>query len=187
METTVVLDRLDEHFLGLDREAEPWNVHFEVHLGGRLEADRLAGAIAAAMRLHPIARASLSDWHSYERHYHWQIADAPAVPLTIADCADEQELDVAREALLRVSPGLTAPPPFAVLLAHTAEGDALVLSLHHAAGDGIAAARLMRSILLAYAGEDDPVPPVDPLAVRDVRALVGRHHARRARARAGWR
>jgi NRPS condensation-like uncharacterized protein len=173
METTVVLDRLDEHFLGLDREAEPWNVHFEVHLAGRLDAERLAGAIAAAMRLHPIARASLSDWHAYERRYHWRIADAPAVPLSVAECADEQELDTAREALLRVSPGLAAPPPFEVLLAHTAEGDALILSLHHAAGDGIAAARLMRSILLAYAGEDDPVPPVDPLTARDVQALVG--------------
>ncbi|MDA0164339.1 condensation domain-containing protein [Solirubrobacter ginsenosidimutans] len=185
METTVVLDRLDEHFLGLDREAEPWNVHFEVHVAGRLDAERLAGAIAAAMQRHPIARASLSDWRGYERRYHWRIADAPAVPLAVANCADEQELDIAREALLRVSPGLAAPPPFAVLLAHTADGDALVLSLHHAAGDGIAAARLMRSILLAYAGEDDPAPPVDPLTARDVQALAGA--TTRAERRMRWR
>src|ERR1700754_2916324 len=112
METTVVLDRLDELFLGLDREAEPWNVHFEVHLGERIDAERLAHAIAAAMQLHPIARASLSDWHGYERRYHWRIAERPAVPLSVVDCTDEQELDVAREALLRVSPGLAAPPPF---------------------------------------------------------------------------
>jgi NRPS condensation-like uncharacterized protein len=173
METTVALDRLDEHFLSLDSEAEPWNVHFEVHVGGRLDAERLAGAIAAAMRRHPVARASLSDWQPYERRYHWRIADAPAVPLVVADCGGEEELDAAREALLRVAPGLATAPPFRVLLAHVAGGDALVLSLHHAAGDGVAAARLMRSILLAYAGEDDPTPPLDPLAARDVHALVG--------------
>jgi NRPS condensation-like uncharacterized protein len=37
----------------------------------------------------------------------------------------------------------------------------------------MAAARLMRSIVRAYSGIDDPVPPLDPLAVRDVRALAG--------------
>jgi NRPS condensation-like uncharacterized protein len=52
-------------------------------------------------------------------------------------------------------------------------GDAILLNVNHAAADGIGAVRLMRSILLAYAGEEDPVPTVDPLAVRDVRALAG--------------
>lgn len=181
--TTVALDRLDEHFLSLDREAEPWNVHFEVHVGGRLDVERLALAIAAAMRRHPLARASLSTWHPYERRYHWRIADGPAVPLAVAECADDGELDAAREALLRTGPELVTAPPFAVLLAHRPGGDVLALSLHHAAGDGVAAARLMRSILLAYEGEDDPAPPLDPLAARDVRALVGAttHAQRRTR------
>ena len=59
MATTVALNRLDEHFLTLDREAEPWNVHFEVQTGEQLDAGRVAQAIAAAMTRHPIARASL--------------------------------------------------------------------------------------------------------------------------------
>jgi NRPS condensation-like uncharacterized protein len=185
MAMTVALDRLDEHFLGLDREAEPWNVHFEAETGERLDAERLARAIVAAMRRHPIARASLADWRAYERRYFWRIAEAPAVPLAIADCPDEAALDAAREALLRVAPRLTTPPPFDLLLARGPDRDTLVLSLHHAAGDGIAAARLMRSILLAYAGEDDPPPPVDPLAVRDVRALAGA--TTRAERRRRWR
>lgn len=183
--TTVALDRLDEHFLSLDREAEPWNVHFEVHVGGRLDAERLADAIAAAMRRHPLARASLSDPRPFERRYRWQLADGPAVPLAVADCADAQALERAREALLRAGPELAAPPPFAVLLAHGPEGDALVLSLHHAAGDGIAAVRLMRSILLAYEGEADPAPPLDPLSARDVHALAGA--TTRAQRRTRWR
>jgi NRPS condensation-like uncharacterized protein len=47
-----------------------------------------------------------------------------------------------------------------------------MLNLAHAAGDGISAVRLMGSILRAYAGNDDPQPPVDPLAVRDIGELV---------------
>lgn len=173
MAITVPLDRLDEHFLVLDRDAEPWNVHFEALLSERLDADRLASAIAAAMRRNPIARASLADARPYDRRYHWRIAESPAVPLTVAECAAEADVDAAREALLGRSPILTTAPPFAVLLAHGPDGDALVLNLHHAAGDGIAAARLMRSILLAYAGETDPAPLLDPLAVRDVTRLAG--------------
>ena len=42
-----------------------------------------------------------------------------------------------------------------MVLAHRHEGDAVLLNLHHAAGDGISAARLMLSILRAYAGEDE--------------------------------
>jgi len=54
------------------------------------------------------------------------------------------------------------------LLAHAAGGDTIVLNLHHAAGDGLSALRLLGSIARAYAGEDDPVPAVDPLEVRDI-------------------
>ena len=48
-----------------------------------------------------------------------------------------------------------------------------MLNLNHAAGDGLSAVRFMASVLRAFAGHDDPAPLVDPLAVRDVAALVG--------------
>src|ERR1700750_2166658 len=152
MAMTVALNRLDEHFLTLDREAEPWNVHFEVQTGEQLDGERLAQAIPSAMARHPLARASLLPSQAYERSYRWQIADGPPIPLTIAYCADEDALDGARVALAGARPPLpaprrpAAPPPSAGLLAPGPAGDTLVLSLHHAAGDGVAAARLMRSI-----------------------------------------
>jgi NRPS condensation-like uncharacterized protein len=172
--TFVTLNQLDELFLGLDRPEEPWNVHFEVHTGGRVDADRLAVAVCAAADRHPIARASLASWHLSDRVYRWEIADRlDDVPLDIATCGDEEALAAARERLLAGTPSLEAAPPFNLLLAHGPAGDSIVLNLHHAAGDGMAAARLMRSILRAYAGEEDPLPPVDPLQVRDLNALAG--------------
>jgi NRPS condensation-like uncharacterized protein len=86
-------------------------------------------------------------------------------------------VDEARERHFAFSPSLDVAPPFAVLLAHAPGGDAIVLNLNHAAVDGIGAARLMLSILRAYAGEDDPVPAFDPLEVRDVLALAGSRSA----------
>ena len=172
--TSVPLNRLDELYLNLDHGEEPWNVHFEVRVAGRLDSDRVTEAIGAAALRHPVARARLGDWRYTDRSYRWEIARALVeVPLQVATCADEAALAAARENLLSCSPSLDAPPPFAVLLAHGPAGDSLVLNLHHAAGDGIGAARLMLSILRAYAGADDPLPPLDPLAVRDVRALAG--------------
>ena len=45
----------------------------------------------------------------------------------------------AREQVLNRTPSLTRPGPFSLLLAHTADGDVIVLNLHHAAGDGLSA------------------------------------------------
>jgi NRPS condensation-like uncharacterized protein len=172
--TSVPLSRLDELFLILDHCEEPWNVHFEARVAGPLDGARLADAVRAAAQRHPLARARLAAWRRDDYAYRWEIADElDAIPLETACCADDAELSAARERLLGRSPSLEQAPPFALLLAHGPGGDTLVLNLHHAAGDGMAAARLMRSILRAYAGAEDPVPPQDPLAVRDVRALAG--------------
>ncbi len=185
--TSVELNLLDELYLNLDRADEPWTVHFEVRVGERLEAERLRAAIAAAAQRHPIARASLAAWRYSDRHYLWAIAaELPEVPLEEVTCDDDAALEQARERLFSTSPSLQAAPPFTVLLAHAPAGDSILLNLHHAAGDGMAAARLMTSTLRAYAGAEDPVPAHDPLGVRDVRALAGAatFDARLERARA---
>jgi NRPS condensation-like uncharacterized protein len=172
--TSVELNLLDELFLNLDRADEPWTVHFEVRVGERLDADRLIAAIGVAAQRHPIARASLAAWRYSDRRYMWEIADELAdVPLEEVQCADEAALERAREQLFSTSPSLDAAPPFTVQLAHGPAGDSIMLNLHHGAGDGMAAARLMTSMLRAYAGAEDPLPAQDPLGVRDVHALAG--------------
>ena len=179
------LNLLDELYLNLDHREQPWVVHVEARVTGRLEPERLAAALAAAVQRHPIARARLAEVRSTDRHHRWEILDGiEEVPMHIAVCEDEAMLARARERHFAFSPSLDVAPPFAVLLAHVPDGDALLLNLNHAAADGIGAVRLMRSILRAYAGEDDPVPAIDPLAVRDVRDLAGPASAAEAGARA---
>jgi NRPS condensation-like uncharacterized protein len=170
---SVPLNLLDELFLNLDQEREPWGVQLEVRVGGRLDPERLSKAIGAAARRHPIARARLASWQPSDLSYRWEIAEAhDEVPLTVAACPEDKHLADARERLFGMSPSLEVAPPFAMVLAHGLECDSILLNLHHAAGDGVGAVRLMRAILRAYAGEEDPVPALDPLAVRDVLALA---------------
>jgi NRPS condensation-like uncharacterized protein len=181
------LNLLDELFLTLDRRQEPWVVHVEARVTGRLDPDRLAAALGSAVQHHPIARARLAEVRSTDRCHRWEILDQLSeVPLHIAACDDEAMLAQARERHFAFTPSLDVAPPFAVLLAHVPDGDAILLNVNHAAADGMGAARLMRSILRAYAHEQDPDPPVDPLAVRDVRGLAGAATAaeRMVRARA---
>jgi NRPS condensation-like uncharacterized protein len=167
---TTPLNVLDQLYLHLDREEEAWSVHVEIRASGSIDADRLADAVREAALAHPIARARLSDTRATDVRYRWEVADA-------LDELDLEEVDGdrlarSREALLSRSPRLDRPGPFALLLAHDPAGDVVVLNLHHSAGDGLSALRLMGSIARAYAGEDDPTPPVDALEVRDVTALA---------------
>jgi NRPS condensation-like uncharacterized protein len=188
MPTTTPLNVLDELYLHLDREDEPWTVHVEIRVDGPIELTRLEAAVREAAGRHPLARAQLAPSRGIDLHYAWLIADQLGdIDLREVSCRDSGELDRAREALLDQAPSLQRPGPFSVLLAHTADGDVIVLNLHHAAGDGLAALRLLGSFARAYAGEDDPLPPVDPLQVRDVAALAapGSVTERLERARAG--
>jgi NRPS condensation-like uncharacterized protein len=178
------LSVLDELFLNLDRDSEPWTVHYELQLGVHLASERLTPAIRTAVQRHPLARARLAPWRFHDRTYHWDVAEhLPDVPLTVVECGDQAALDAARERLFAASPPLDAAPPFAMVLARRPDGDSLMLNLHHAAGDGISAARLMLSVLRAYVAVEDPVPELDPLAVHDVRTFAAARSARERDAR----
>jgi NRPS condensation-like uncharacterized protein len=173
MPTTTPLNILDELYLHLDRDDEPWSVHVEIRVEGRIQKPRLDAAVREAAGHHPIARAQLVTPRATERHYEWAIADELGdIDLQEIESGDAGELEVAREQLLSRAPRLDRPGPFSLLLAHTGDGDVIALNLHHAAGDGLAALRLLGSIARAYAEEDDPLPAIDPLKVRDVGALT---------------
>ena len=88
----VRLNALDELFLHLDHREEPWVVHLEVRVAGRLDPDRLAAAVVAAADRHPIARARLASWCGSDCSLRWEIADRLDTPLTIVDCVDEREV-----------------------------------------------------------------------------------------------
>jgi NRPS condensation-like uncharacterized protein len=188
MPTTTPLNVLDELYLHLNRDDEPWSVHVEIRVDGSIDVARLEAAVREAAGRHPLARAQLAPSRATALHYEWIIADELAdIDLREMTCRDPEDLDRAREQHLNRVPSLDRPGPFSLLLAHTGDGDVLVLNMHHAAGDGLSALRLLGSIARAYAREDDPVPEIDPLEVRDVSALAspGSVKQRLDRGRAG--
>jgi NRPS condensation-like uncharacterized protein len=165
---------LDEASYLLDSAAEPWSVHLEVRLSGTVDEDRLRHAVRIALANYPRARARATVSPGWRARYEWEITSVPQVdPLEVVMCCDDEALQTARADLQSRIVPLVASPPLRIRLARHPDGDAVMLNLHHAAGDGIAALGLLRCIARAYDGGPNPMPPVSPQDV-EILAPTGR-------------
>ena len=123
-----------------------WSVHVEARVEGVLDDMRLRKAFDTVAGHRP----------------------ADHDPLAVVDCADDEALDRARDALLAEPAAMTQWPPLKAVLAHHPDGDVLLLNLNHAASDGFSGVRVMESVAGAYAEDGPPGPPLDFLAVNDL-------------------
>ena len=141
----------------MDSLDEPWSVHLEARVEGRLEDVRLRDAVLVALDRHPRLWARLVSTGRGRHRHEWEIPPAPDVDCFDAvECADDVALAGARAQLENEPVPLTSSPPLRIRLAHSPAGDVIILNLHHVAGDGLSALALLRSIAHAYAGRDDP-------------------------------
>ncbi len=154
---------LDEASYHLDSVSEPWSVHLEVRLSGTVIEDRLRQAAGVALAKEPRIRARAIIARQRRSGCEWEITPATEVdPLDVVICSDDDALQTARADLQSLAVSLLTSPPLRIRLARHRRGDVVMLNLHHAAGDGIAALGLLRSIAQAYAGKPDPVPQTPP-------------------------
>lgn len=120
---------IDEAVHVLDSPAEPWTLHWEVRLAGRMHADRLRSAVRDAMGRHPLARARAA---AGRRTHHWDVVASPDIdPVMILDCPHDAALASAREALQSFRVPLAGAPPFRLLVARHLGGDVLMLNRVH--------------------------------------------------------
>ena len=109
MPATTPLNVLDELYLHLDRDDEPWTVHVEIRVDGPIERVALEAAVREAAARHPLARAQLAPSRGIDLQYAWLIADELGdIDLREVTCSGRDELDRAREALLDRVPSLEA-------------------------------------------------------------------------------
>ncbi len=164
----VAFNVIDETIWFIDRPHEPWTVQAEARAAGRLDDERLRLAVRSALARHPMARARQAPWRFWQTGFTWEITeDAQVDALSIVDCPDDAAVARVRSDLYGHPVPLATSPPLRVRLAHHPAGDVILLGVNHAATDGLGTLRLLASIVRGYAGASDPVPDVDPLAVRD--------------------
>jgi NRPS condensation-like uncharacterized protein len=169
------------HLLG--SEAEPWSIHLEVRVSGRLDEGRLRSAVWTALAGHPMARARKVASRLWDRGYLWEVTPSLDVdPVGVIDCAGDAELAEVRDASQSFAVPLVESPPLRVRLIHHPGGDVVMLNLNHTATDGFGGVRILRSIARAYAGEADPTPDIDQPSARHLQAaLAARDHETRSR------
>ena len=172
-EQRVPFSVVDEAVYLLDNEVEPWSVQLEARVAGRLDDDRLRGAVAEALSRHPMARARKATSRLADRRFQWEITTVPDLdPLLVVDCPDDDALVAARADLQSISIPLVESPPLRVRLAHHPEGDYVMLNVKHAAIDGFGAIRILRSIARSYWGLPDPQPDLELEATRELRGTL---------------
>ena len=165
---------IDEAVYLLDTPLEPWTVQVEVRVAGSLDEARFRRALTVALARHPMARARTAGGRPRRSRLEWEITGEPDVdPLRIVDCPDDDALSRARDDFYSLSVPLTTSPPLRIRLARHPQGDVVMLALHHSAIDAVGGLQLLGSIARGYAGTPEPLPGIDPLEVRDFKALFG--------------
>jgi NRPS condensation-like uncharacterized protein len=151
----VPLNFIDEIFALSETPAEPWSVHLEACVGGRLDEEHLGAAIRSALESHPLARARLVE---QDERLQWLVDPTPTLE-TLSTCRahNQTQLDSTRSEFLSEVVPLVTSPPLRARLVHAGEGDHLILNVNHAVCDGLGALRLIQSIARAYGGVPDSV------------------------------
>lgn len=144
----------------LDPEESPWSLHAEVRVAGTLDEDRMAAALADVVGGDDL--------------------------LATVDCPDGAALEAAREELQAVAVPLIRGVPLRAVLAHSPDGDLLMLNLNHAAADAAAALQVLDAVAGAYAGRSGTTV-LDFLATRDlpIRPTAARPRSLALRYRSG--
>lgn len=175
----------EEIFVFGDRPSQPQTGCIELHVTGTLDEQRLRDAVAAAVMLHPMAQARQASARRGLRPSEWEIADTRRMNLNgvvrVMAADDDDEMPAIRARFSGEPISLGVPPALRLLLIHRPAGDSLIFKWHHSIADGIGAIRFLISVRRAYVDAPDPIPDVDPIAVRDVTiATSAEEPARRA-------
>jgi NRPS condensation-like uncharacterized protein len=165
---------IEEIFHSLDRPDEPSSIQVELRVSGSLRERELREALGTAVAAHPMTRARKVSRRILLRPARWEVGGPSAGEVVQSlHCDDESALAAARAEFYSRSIDVEQSPALRLLLVHRAGGDSLLLGANHAVTDGIGSLRFLHSVARAYAGRPDPVPPVDPLAARDLQAQFG--------------
>lgn len=106
------------------------------------EVDDARASWDPAMARRPFCALDEASYHldSVSEAWSVQITPAPDVnPLDGIACPDDNALQTARADLQSLAVPLLRSPPLRIRLARHSKGDVVMLNVHHAAGDGIAA------------------------------------------------
>ncbi len=153
-----------EKFFWLADKACRFNFTMHARILGTLPSEALRKALASVQARHPMLRVRIE---MRGRSAAWFVEDnVPEIPLRLAESLDGKWVSFAEKELDTAVDTQTGPLARCLLLDHGEGSQTLILTFHHAIGDGISGAFLMRDLLSAAAtardGDDPELSPLPP-------------------------
>jgi len=134
-----------------DTQAEPFNIHLEMRIPGRLDRKTFHAAAVAALIANPYASARRAPHSLLTSNYVWEHpATLDRDPVSFINVADDADLARRRADFISRSPSVDASPPASLLLASGPDYDYVILNGHHAAMDALSWLDLLRDIGRRY-------------------------------------
>jgi NRPS condensation-like uncharacterized protein len=141
----------DEMACHFDTQAEPFNIHLEMRIPGRLDRKTFHAAAVAALIASPYASARRAPHGLLTSSYVWEHpATLDRDPISFITVADDADLARKRADFISWSPSVDASPPAALLVASAPDYDYVILNGHHAAMDALSWLDLLRDIGRRY-------------------------------------
>lgn len=147
----------------LDQECRS-NFVMHSHVTGSITEDVLRPSLDAIQARHPLLRVSIKrdGWNSLS----FRTSGVPRLPLRIVEGPSDAWVEEAEKELHEEFSVQEGPLARCTLVRHAQEDNTLLLSFHHAIGDGISGSFLMRDLFqamaLAYSGKKCELSPLDP-------------------------
>jgi NRPS condensation-like uncharacterized protein len=141
----------DEMACHFDTEAEPFNIHLEMRIPGRLDRKTFHAAAIAALIANPYASARRAPHGLLTSSYVWEHpATLDRDPVSFINVADDADLARKRADFISWSPSVDASPPASLLVASAPDYDYVILNGHHAAMDALSWLDFLRDIGRRY-------------------------------------
>ena len=160
----IPLNSIDDAFVSFNAVLPGWSLMIhEYATPQEIDENKLKDAIAYALNLHPMARATIEPKNVFARRLYWTIPDTVQdVPLRTIECRNDLHLEQTRNQLRTTHKIWKGNPNFQFVLCKHPNDTRLILCTNHAATDRTGVNRFLISTLNHYLGLPDEPRRVAP-------------------------
>jgi len=167
MTKTIPVSMIEESVYHIEQKHDSWNVQAEVETTETVDIDKLHDAARRACRDHPVVGARMKEASMADSQYVWEVPEEDEIdeiefPITVYEDG-EIDLEAAQNEVYFEKFDLSGEYPLRATVIRGAGidgGDRLLISLNHAAVDGVGTLQFTWAVCRAYQGKEPMAPGV---------------------------
>ncbi|WP_136717710.1 condensation domain-containing protein [Halorientalis salina] len=176
MSEAIPFSMIEESVYHIEQKHTAWNIQAELETTTTIDVDRLHEAARTACKYHPVVGARMKQAALADSQYVWELPNEEEIDdiefnIEVVDTDDMSVEEAQNRAYFR-NFDLTEERPMRAIVYRGAGidgGDRLMVSLNHAAVDGVGTLQFTQAVCQAYRGEE---PWGDSVSFEDSRAWL---------------